>query len=110
MAWFISIWAVYRVAVGIYWTYDATIISFVNTFSSIDLLTVPGLVQNGVRSMAAVLALNFHALQHAALDVISEYFSPHKCPMGASEGVLLQHAPHLGDFIWAEGDELLRNQ
>lgn len=57
--------------------------------------------------MATVPALNFHTLQHSALDVISEYFRLHKCPMGAPEGVLLQHAPHLGDFIWTEGDELL---
>lgn len=60
--------------------------------------------------MATVLALDLHALQHAALNVISEYFCPQKCPMGASEGVLLQHAPHLGDFIWTEGDELLQYQ
>jgi len=57
--------------------------------------------------MATVLALNFHALQHAALDIISEYFRPHKCPMSAPEGVLLQHVPHLGDFIWTDRDELL---
>lgn len=59
--------------------------------------------------MATVLALNLHALQYAALDVISEYFRPDKRPVCAPEWMLLQHAPHLGDIVWTERDELFRN-
>lgn len=60
--------------------------------------------------MAAVLALNLHALQHTALYIISEYLGADKRPMRASKGVLLEHTPHLGNFIRTEGNKLLHNQ
>jgi hypothetical protein len=100
MAWVTFILEVYRISVmvEIYWT-QGHHYHLLKHFSLSVLLAVPSFVKYGMRSVTAVLALNLHALQHAALDIISEYLGADKCPMRAPKGVLLKHTPHLGNFI-----------